>query len=59
MSSPNIKIDSKKKRKTPAEIAQFAVDMPAMPSLVPARPARKAKVAKKLVVKLIEKVKGL
>jgi hypothetical protein len=59
MISLNTKTASKKKRRTPAEIAQFAADAPAMPTLAPAGRARKARVARKLVVKLIEKVKGL
>lgn len=59
MSDPIKKNDSKKKRKTPAEIARFAVDLPPLPTLSPARAARRAKVGRKVVVKLIEKVKGL
>lgn len=50
---------STKRRRTPIEIAQFAVEVPALPVLVAVAPASRTKVARKVVVKLIEKVKGL
>lgn len=59
MSAQNPKNEPKKKRRTPAEIAQFAVDSPPMPGLAAVKPVKRAKVGKKVVVRLIERVKRL